>query len=895
MFLHPFSFWDGIMIDTKNKKLIDDYLKQDPLKPAASFPIYEKWIAKKAYSISMLHKGSLTVSVDVIEEYIKSLPSVDKKRKELAEKESLKESKKKATPAPATPAESEPQSMYDDYGDINQPTSLAQIINAYEESKKLKESLGGKVSVELSKEANKQIFDLLSDRELDSKFQDNLIKQLTKVLKDSDKELSESIKKLGLSDWDLKQTIMDAVMQAQIGQKTSLEIAEEAIRSSESQFKDQQKILDKAIMNIGPEAMKITRELFRNKYVSEEKRNDAITQLISTSLSSIEGITDQNRRFLEQAMPDLLKEQFKMVTPIQRMFGTIEDFYSTKIGRYLKEGLEPIVDIFRSELRTILGPLDSYFNAIGGIFKSVHGFFADTETKEELQIKATEGIGLKISSTSKLIVDTLKRGFREISNRTSDIISLDEERLAFDRENELEGDRERKTDWKKLILDVLVSLVGMAAGAVAGMVALQFKPFIWVTKTLTQSIWGVVSKFEIVKKTISTISTFFSGIATKLSALPKVGGIFANLIKWGSDIGGTLSKVLTWFKGLSRFVGIFVKTFTFGLSKLAVPLQVIVSVIDFFKGWSKSTKDTLVGKLGDALRAVIEGFFKIPLTVIGWVFDKIFGTKGSGKKMMDALIWVFDKLWGIVEWVSNKVTTSISFITKNWYKLNPIYWIYKGLFLIGEKLWKAFTDTDVAKLAKEFFIDPIVELFGKIKEAILGVWKNVKGSKLNPVNWFSGDKGTEGKPIDITKDIESNLAPEITASKINSNMISLVEEIPEAGSVKVVNTNGTITHMTMRDYEDYMKLPSTHPLSEMDLSPEDQFASAQLSTAGQQLSISSDIKNVNEKMVKGIEKSGKESNKPTTIPYPSQQPYVEPPIDIETISILFFNKTWGIT
>ena len=134
----------------------------------------------------------------------------------------------------------------------------------------------------------------------------------------------------------------------------------------------------------------------------------------------------------------------------------------------------------------------------------------------------------------------------------------------------------------------------------------------------------------------------FTNIMRVFSNIFGEGGIFGWLFKSIKGIGGYLSKIGKWF----------IKGFKF----LGWPLQILMSVIDFIKGFSETDGD-LKDKIIGGVRTAFKGFIELPVTLIGWVTDKVLGLfgveieGGSAKLIMDNIMKVFGSITNTIKWI----------------------------------------------------------------------------------------------------------------------------------------------------------------------------------------------------------------------------------------------------
>ena len=158
---------------------------------------------------------------------------------------------------------------------------------------------------------------------------------------------------------------------------------------------------------------------------------------------------------------------------------------------------------------------------------------------------------------------------------------------------------------------------------------------LFATKLLSagEMIKAFVTKFEIVRKGIASLS---AGAKTTADIVGKIAGFFGS-------IGAFFSRIFTAFKGFisaSKTVGAVVsaigkmmtpvKAFLAGLgpiiSKILWPIQVVMSIFDFVKGFEQ-TEGNIVEKFIGGITEIFTGLFMKPLDLLkdllSWTAEKL--------------------------------------------------------------------------------------------------------------------------------------------------------------------------------------------------------------------------------------------------------------------------------
>lgn len=303
--------------------------------------------------------------------------------------------------------------------------------------------------------------------------------------------------------------------------------------------------------------------------------------------------------------------------------------------------------------------------------------------------------------------------------------------------------KKKKEPLWMVILGATVLALGVAIGAV--------------TRSL-------ILPFEILGKALR-------GIKAIAGVLDKIGGFFA---KAASLKPGKITKMMGWvtkFVGNIPLIGKFVKGLATGFKFLGWPLQIVLSLIAFVKGFMK-TEGRIIDKIKGGLMKVVEDFIKFPVKLIGWIADWVLGLfdveikGGVGEKLLSGIMWVverainiilapfrmikagFDLLMSVLEPVYAKskaesgwFAKTIDFIGKVlsgiWnfvMKYTPVGWIILGI----KKIWNFFTGTEAqaAVEAEGEMLDSgwfdktiswIKNIFGKVWDFVM---------KYTPIGWI---------------------------------------------------------------------------------------------------------------------------------------------------------------
>jgi hypothetical protein len=175
---------------------------------------------------------------------------------------------------------------------------------------------------------------------------------------------------------------------------------------------------------------------------------------------------------------------------------------------------------------------------------------------------------------------------------------------------------------------MVVAAVGLLIGATVGKILLPFQ-------VLFKAVNAIIPLGGM-KGFITPIVTFFKGlvemaapIGTFLTQLPLVGNMFA---KFG------------------QYLGTFFSAFQVGFKHLAWPLQIVMSLIDFIKGF-RNTEGDMLDKIMGGLKQVVIGFIEMPIRMLSWLFEKVMGffgveITGTADKIMEGVSLLMDFITG---------------------------------------------------------------------------------------------------------------------------------------------------------------------------------------------------------------------------------------------------------
>ena len=319
------------------------------------------------------------------------------------------------------------------------------------------------------------------------------------------------------------------------------------------------------------------------------------------------------------------KKDQKEKTSLRKIFAESQEeqkvFFKTKAGEHLKEGMANAMNTIQGHVDTVLGDTKTLLiDPVLNIGKTAFNAIADFEFEDG-------------DTTTHTLLD-------KIFEKLDDMYKVDQKRLGLDKKEFLKDartkDKSLKGEFSGLfegvgLIGFLITSLGLTLGAFVRTLTLPFEVLMQFTGTLKPFV-GMIVKF---KEFISPFTEIIGGFVTKLPMFSK-----------------------------------FLKAFSWGFSKAFIPLQILLSTIDFFKGFFGSSESTFLGKVKDGLKQVFLGFFEPFIEIGEWISDMItpitFPIYDFVGKMFDFINNVFEigfeKFFSILQWTSDKITSIADFI-----------------------------------------------------------------------------------------------------------------------------------------------------------------------------------------------------------------------------------------
>lgn len=211
------------------------------------------------------------------------------------------------------------------------------------------------------------------------------------------------------------------------------------------------------------------------------------------------------------------------------------------------------------------------------------------------------------------------------------------------------------------------------------------------------------------------------------------------------------------------FIGKMLKAIKFGFKWIGWPLTILLSVIDFIKGY-KNTEGSMLDKIKEGLWNALEGFIELPVMFIGWVVEKVLGwfgieSEGVGNKIMGIMKNTFTMIiegWELI----------FGLLKEGWDNLISADWVNSLFSGIGNFFKNSIDGILSGKWADALF-NAITPIVAGVHNFFIDFWNSVVewiSSKIP--DWMPGrDKITQGL---TSTEMSRMVVPEANTSPIES-------------------------------------------------------------------------------------------------------------------------------
>lgn len=335
-------------------------------------------------------------------------------------------------------------------------------------------------------------------------------------------------------------------------------------------------------------------------------------------------------------------------------------------------------------------------------------------------------------------------------------------------------DRLEKDPKKKKMPGVLTTILMVAAAVMAA----------WISKILLP--FRLMLKAFKVRPLIQGISNFFKVRFPRFAKFFTKKGALGKLMLGINRVG----KIVTGFLTKIPIIGRIVRALKFGFTKLVWPLQILLSVIDFIKGF-QATEGNIFAKIKGGMKNVILKFIELPVMFLGWIVEKtakLFGVEltNVGQSIMD---WI------------NKALNAI-------YKWGPIGWIKSFVDILQGDL--SIFD-DFGGLLKSVLrglnleeYEPLIDLgIDAIKESVLKFFSKIANVFVNIEEWIKKAiknfiRGDSEGITSEAREFEDDSFPtgEAGAKSISGKLDELNRKIEDLNKGSMENTKKIVDNST---------------------------------------------------------------------------------------------------
>lgn len=524
--------------------------------------------------------------------------------------------------------------------------------------------------------------------------------------------------------------------------------------------------------------------------LDEEKKALAAEQVNIKSLKSFIGVeatkyfklTEENQLTwggLATSVKEGVKDWFNAAQKQNNMLGKTLRLGATlwtAAHKHIIENVKKLWGAVTGQINEVLGELGGVLNWIKDSFVSVFKFIGESFMGFFKRVPPADR---KRNKLLQAIVGYLRRG---------------------EKRDLLQEGGDGKDGW-----GIIAALAIVAAGVLGAFLGKLLLPFRMIAKAM---------KLDVAFKAIKNFFMGFKKMKNFFTAIAKP-------FKWIAKMFGIAKKVSPFFKAVAG-------TFRWGFTKLAWPLQIIMSIFDFIDGFMK-TEGNLADKIIGGVKNVFTKFIELPVKLIGWIVEKVaglFGVEVDGvadkimgflQKWWDMIFSIFRPIIGLFEGffstegnLMDKVKGAFGGFMSGIQDMLKVFepvieflkpmtdWIKRvfGDWLDGMKLMLEALQPFIDKITG--IVDSVMNFFGDDdEENIDEASKKTKGSAWNPMNWFGDDQPVPPDPNVTIPKPKSELNTVLDAqakrdAELNQQMIEANEKALKENTQKQIDAQKKI-------------------------------------------------------------------------------------------------------
>lgn len=301
-----------------------------------------------------------------------------------------------------------------------------------------------------------------------------------------------------------------------------------------------------------------------------------------------------------------------------------DNFWNLNAVSSMRSAFGEVTSRLRGHLDDILGPLKDFTDMLVNIGKNVLGMFKSLGE----DIKGIFGFGRDEDEERDEKRNTLLKRLLNFFVKKDKREQLEEFKAG------LKMDEKGLLD--RLLLPLGMLFTGLAT-AIGTMLALIISPFVASTIVIIKGL----KKFKF-------ISVIFGKV---------LGGVF--------KVIDSIKKFILKIPFIGKILGVFGRT----LGRLALPITIIMGIIDFVVGFFISKEKTFMGKFEAGITRMIEKFFELPIAIFDWLLSKlgileIGEFKEKAGAAIDCIIFQISRIGELFSWIGTKIMNAINYITK---------------------------------------------------------------------------------------------------------------------------------------------------------------------------------------------------------------------------------------
>ena len=405
---------------------------------------------------------------------------------------------------------------------------------------------------------------------------------------------------------------------------------------------------------------------------------------------------------------------------------------------------------------------------------------------------------------------------------------------------------------------------------------------------------GIGKIFDTIKKglmfSLMGLSVLIGGvigyIVKPFEVLAKIGLAVGKIFKGGKNFA--FVEKITKFFGMMGKGSKLAKAFGYGFRVIGSTVQWLFAIFDFMSGYINSKEKTVIGKIKDGVTKALLGFLDIPIRLIGIAMETAFGIDPTDQ---------------ITEFITNSVSEIFVMLTENFNKLKEIFnSLFEGDF---EGAWKSTIEymIDIPTRILAYFTNLFLDFIGAESQDSEGMIRTQLSEMLDSViSFFRKIFDTVTSVLNSAKDFILDLVPDWAKDSISSRIDS-VKEVTGKGldwwdHTDFKGETRKLLGLKEKSPETIKREATKSALQQAVKQREKRKVEAEKERIRIQKQITKELQTNNRNIVesqKSMSNSVTEAvNNASVVSSNNNNQSIEPPADIESIGLLFLNKTWGL-